>query len=136
MIVCRAVSHGSTTKLPLFSMTIPAGPPTIAENQIDEHIDLAQYLTPRPERSFLVRVEGDSMIDAGINHGDLLVVERQVEARNGDIVVAVIAGQFTVKTFRRSHGRLVLVAANKDNPEPLRQEFSVWGVARYAIHKL
>lgn len=136
MIICRAVSRDPLIKLPLFSMTIAAGPPTPVEDHIEEHIDLARHLIPHPNRSFLVRVQGDSMVDAGINDGDLLVVEREIEAKNGDIVVAVVAGQFTVKRFQRSHGSLSLVSANKNAPNIPHVDFSVWGVARYSIHKL
>lgn len=136
MIVSRAVSLTPTTKLPLFSMAIPAGPPITAEDYVEDFIDLTQHLTPHPDRSFLVRVSGDSMVDAGISDGDLLVVERGVDANNGDVVVALVGGQFTVKMFRRSYGSLNLVAANTNRADPPQQDFSVWGVARYTIHKL
>jgi DNA polymerase V len=136
MIVSRTGSHGSSIKLPLFSMTIAAGPPSPVEDHVEDHIDLALHLIPHPERSFLVRVKGDSMIDVGINDGDLLVVEREAEARNGDIVVAVVAGQFTVKRFCRSRGLLTLVPASPTCPAMPRQDFSIWGIARYSIHKL
>jgi DNA polymerase V len=135
MIALQAPARGRT-ELPLFSMSVPAGPPSPAEDYVEDRLDLAEYLTPHPETSFLIRVEGESMIDAGINHGDLLVVERGKEARNGDVVIALIADQFTVKRFRRYRGNLWLVPANKDYPQPKLQDFTVWGIVRYAIHKL
>lgn len=76
------------------------------------------------------------MVDAGINSGDLLVVERGKEAQNGDVVVARVSGQFTVKRFRRQHGALSLVPANPAYPIPPPEDFSVWGVVKYSIHKL
>jgi DNA polymerase V len=137
MIVKRpSHAHGEAVDLPLFAMKIPAGPPATAEDYIEDRIDLTEYLTPHPETSFLVKVDGESMIEAGINHGDLLVVERDVEAKNGDVVVALIAGQFTVKRFRRYGGNLWLVPANKDYSEPKNEDFSVWGIVKYSIHKL
>lgn len=116
-------------------MAISAGPPTPAEDYIEDRIDLAEYLTPHPETSFLIRVEGESMLDAGIRPGDLLVVERSPEARNGDIVIALVAGQFTVKQFKSFRGSLSLVPANKLCPDPPHQEFAIWGVVRFVVHK-
>lgn len=129
-------AHGLVSQLPLFAMKIPAGPPTPAEDYIEDRIDLSAYLTPRPDTSFLIRVEGESMVEAGIHPGDLLVVERGVDAKNGDVVIAQVGEQFTVKRFRRYRGNLWLIPANKDFPAPKLEDFSVWGVVRYAIHKL
>jgi len=128
-------AHGLANTLPLFAMKIPAGPPALAEDYIEDRIDLSDYLAPHPDTSFLIRVEGESMVDAGIHPGDLLVVERGPEAKNGDIVIAQVGEQFTVKQFRRHRGNLWLVPANKDCL-PTLQDFSVWGVVRYSIHKL
>lgn len=118
-------------------MNIPAGPPSPADDpHIEDRIDLTEYLAPHPDRSFLIRVEGESMIDLGIFPNDLLVVEREVEAKNGDVVVALISGEFTVKQFRRSRGSLCLVPANNNCPAFREQDFSIWGVVRFALHKL
>jgi len=139
MIVSRVVdSHDDKPRirLRLFAMKISAGPPAPAEDYVEDRIDLSEYLTPRPEKSFLVRVEGESMIDAGINPGDLLVVERDIEPKNGDVVIAQIAGQFTVKRFRCCSGSLWLVPANSSYPPPKHEDFSVWGIVKYSIHKL
>jgi DNA polymerase V len=116
-------------------MKIAAGPPSPNEDSIEDRIDLTEYLIPRPEKSFLIRVEGESMIDAGVFPDDLLVVERADEAQNGDVVVALIGGRFTVKRFQRHGDRLRLVSANKERPESRHEDFSVWGIVRYCIHK-
>lgn len=134
MIGLRPQTRRNIT-LPLFLMKVPAGPSASAEDYIEDRIDLSEYLAPRPERSFLIRVEGNSMVDAGIYPGDLLIVERESEASNGDVVIALIGGQFTVKLFRRHKGSLSLVQANKSLPDQPQQAFSVWGVVRYSIHK-
>jgi DNA polymerase V len=117
-------------------MRIPAGPPLSVEDHIEDRIDLTEYLIPRPERSFLIRVEGESMIDAGIFPDDLLVVERGNEAQNGDIVVALVGERFTVKRLCRNPGRLWLISANARQPDPEHEDFTVWGVVRYSIHRL
>lgn len=122
--------------IPLYVMSVPAGPPAPAEDYIEERIDLSEYLAPHPTKTFLIRVDGDSMIDAGICPGDLLVVERSSEACNGDIVIALINGQFTVKELRRLPNRLWLVSANKNLPPARHEPFSIWGIVKFAIHKV
>ena len=92
-----------------------------------------------PPATFLVRVEGDSMTGAGIASGDLLVVDRSVEARTGHIVVATVCGEQTVKYLRvAGNGRIHLVAAN-DAYEPIavtrEMDFEVWGVVTFVIKK-
>ena len=135
MITWQVISEPRAT-LPLFAMKISAGPPVTAEDYIDDRIDLSEYLAPHPETSFLIRAEGESMLDAGIHPGDLLVVEQGVEARNGDIVIAEVSDGFTVKRFRQQRGHLWLVSANKDFPAPKYERFAVWGIVRFSIHKL
>lgn len=117
-------------------MKIPAGPPAPSEGYIEDRIDLGEYLAPHPNDTFLVRVEGDSMIDLGIHPDDLLVVERSREAKNGDVVIASVNGEFTVKQFRRHSGNLWLVSANKNHPTPKQQDFEVRGIVRYSIHRV
>jgi DNA polymerase V len=135
VIILKGVSR-VPVHIPLVAMKIPAGPPAPAEDEyVEDRIDLSEYLTPRPDNSFLVRVEGDSMIEAGIRPGDLLVVERAPEAQSGDIVIAVVGGQFTVKRLHKHQGTLHLVGANNTFPEPAQEEFSVWGIVKFAVHK-
>ena len=76
-------------------------------------VSLDSYLVERPEETFLVKVQGDSMIDAGIHEGDMVLVERGRTAREGDIVVARVDGEWTLKTYERRAGQAVLVPANK-----------------------
>ncbi|HSQ04900.1 MAG TPA: S24 family peptidase, partial [Burkholderiales bacterium] len=77
---------------------------------IDEH------LVPHPSRTQLIKVKGDSMIDGGIHDGDIVVVERRASAQPGDIVVAIVDNEFTVKRLARGKGRLILRAENKAYP--------------------
>lgn len=136
MMLLNQTRPGLGRELPLIDMNIPAGPPTPAEHLIEDKIDLSAYLAPHPDTSFLIRVEGESMLEAGIHPGDLLVVERTLEPHNGDVVIAQVGDCFTVKRLRRARGNLWLVSANKDYPDPLQDDFTVWGVVRYSIHKV
>lgn len=93
--------------------TIQAGLPTPAEEDVQETVSLDDYLIEKPEQTFLVKVNGDSMIEAGIREGDMVLVERGRAAREGDIVVARVDGEWTLKTYELRKGQAVLVPANK-----------------------
>ena len=84
---------------PLFSSGVSAGFPSPAEDHIDRKLDLNELLIQHPVATFFVRVAGESMKDAGINHGDILVVDRSLEAVSGKIVIAIVNGELTVKRF-------------------------------------
>ena len=86
--------------LPFFSERISAGFPSPAQGYLDEHLDLSRLCIRRPASTFLLRVEGDSMVDAGIFSGDILIVDRSLEAVAGDVVVASLDGEFTVKELQ------------------------------------
>ena len=125
-------------ELPLYLATVPAGFPSPAEDYIDRKLDLNEHLVRNPAATFFVRVDGDSMRDAGIASGDILVVDRSAEARNDSIVVAALDGELTVKRLRHKNGRLFLVPDNPDYaPLEVAPEasFQVWGVVTYIIHK-
>ena len=88
-------------KLPLFISRIPAGFPSPADDYIDKNLDLNESLIKHPAATFFVRVEGDSMVDAGIYSGDILIVDRALETINNKIIVAILDGEFTVKRIRK-----------------------------------
>jgi DNA polymerase V len=118
---------------------IPAGFPSPANDFVQSTIDLNQELVEHPAATYYVQVEGHSMIGAGINTGDLLVVDRSKEFEENSIVVAVIDGCFTVKRIRKIAGVYNLVAENTDFKEiPLREgmDVEIWGVVTYVIHKV
>jgi DNA polymerase V len=123
----------------LFTITIPAGFPSPAEDFIEGALDLNRYLIHRPAATFFVRVKGDSMIGAGIHSGDLLIVDRAVEVQHGSVVIAVVNGDLTVKRFQRDGDRLWLMP---ENPAYSAieindaMEFEVWGVVIGAYHFL
>ena len=96
--------------------TVQAGLPQAAVADSHEMLTIDDYLVPHPSRTSLVRVKGDSMVDAGIREGDLLVVEQQNHANVGEIVVAIVDNEFTVKYLEREKGELILKPANKAYP--------------------
>ncbi|WP_287980361.1 translesion error-prone DNA polymerase V autoproteolytic subunit [Sphingomonas sp.] len=109
--------------------TTPAGFPSPAQDDMEEPIDLAAWLIDHPAASYVMRVAGHSMVDAGISDGDLVVVSRAVEARPGDIVVALVDGDRTMKRLRRSGGRLWLVPeAEGYSRIPVTETTEIWGV--------
>lgn len=124
--------------LPAFSSSVQAGFPSPADDYIERQLDLNELMVQHPAATFFVRVEGESMRDAGIHTGDILVVDRSVEATNGKIVVAVINGEFTVKRFSVDSTGAYLVP---ENPDFLKvkidenSEFQIWGVVMYVIHR-
>lgn len=120
--------------LPLFSMSVNAGSPCPADDYVEERLDLARFLVKRPSSTFYVRVEGESMIDASVHPGDLLVVDRSLEARHKDIVIAIVDGEFTVKLLYRKP-TLRLVSRNKDKITEIDEPFEIWGVVLWIVHK-
>jgi DNA polymerase V len=136
--VCRC-GPGARRTHPLAGEAVPAGFPSPAEDYIEKSLDLNEYLAPRPEATFFVRVSGDSMIGAAIHHGDILVVDRSLTAVPGNVVIACVHGEFTVKRLRRTAIGLELAPENPDfAPLPLdpETEFEIWGVVRHVLHKL
>ena len=115
---------------------LPAGFPSPADDFSVEAIDLNAVLVPRPVSTFLWRVGGTSMQDAGISDGDVLVVDRSLRPQHGDVVVAQLDSQFTVKYLHRRAGRIKLVPANPTFPEICPkdgQELLIVGVVTSAI---
>lgn len=126
-------------KVPLFNHTIRAGFPSPADDYVADTLDLNEHLMPRKEATFLVTVSGDSMIGVGIHNGDILVVDRSLTPANGKVVIAVLDGQFTVKTLEKQRGKIRLMPANPEF-EPIEmkdeQELQIWGVVTNVIHSL
>ena len=98
------------------SGSVVAGFPSPAEQYLEPPLDLNEFLIKRPAATYFVRVEGDSMISAGIHDGDLLVVDRSLRPTSGDVIIASVDGDFTVKTFRRDKDGIRLEPANPAYP--------------------
>ncbi len=125
-------------KLPLYSCTVQAGLPAEANDDVDDRIDLGQHLVRDPSSTFLVRAAGDSMIDANIRDGDLLVVDRKTPAKHGKIVIAAVEGQLTVKFLIQKQGRTYLMPANPEYPPiPVNPEtgVTIWGVVTSSVRE-
>jgi DNA polymerase V len=125
--------------LPLVSAKVCAGFPSPADDHIEGEFDLQELLIKNPPATFLVRVAGESMRDAHICPGDLLVVDRSKEARDGSIIVACLDGEFTVKRLRKKGRRVWLQSENGEFPSieiKPEQEFQVWGVVTARISQL
>ena len=125
--------------LPLFSTRVPAGFPSPADDYLEGTLNLQEHLVRHPAATFLLRVEGQSMIGAGIHNGDLLVVDRAVDPEHGKIVVAVVEGEFMVKRLIYEGGLCLLRSANARYPDILVTEFAsnhVWGVVTTVIHRV
>jgi len=128
----------ASLRLPLVSASVEAGFPSPADDHLERGIDLNEELIRNPAATFLVRVKGDSMRDAGIHSGDVLIVDKSLVPTDRKIVVAMIDGNFTVKRFRKRGGQVFLEAENPEFP-PLEvtegQELSIFGVVSYIIHQ-
>ena len=116
--------------------TVEAGFPTLAEQEIIDTISLDQYLLTRPDQNYMLKVTGLSMIEAGIAPDDLVIVEKDRQPKNGDIVVAEVDGNWTMKYWQKRGAKIVLMPANKDYPniEPENQ-LRLGGVVTSVIKK-
>ena len=118
---------------------IHAGFPSPANDYMTQAIDLNRELVRHPEATFYGRVVGDSMIDAGVEEGDILVIDRSLTAHDGDMAVCFVDGEFTLKYLHFEEDGLVLVPANEKYPEIKVGEgvdFRMWGVVTYGIKKV
>ncbi len=125
-------------ELPLAGTAIAAGFPSPAEEYLDLALDLNKELVKHPAATFYARVKGNSMVDAGIQDGDLLVIDKALEPKEGSIAVCFLDGEFTVKRLAVRDDGVYLVAANAEF-KPIRiteeNDFLVWGLVAYVIHK-
>lgn len=125
--------------MPLYASGVSAGFPSPADDYLEGSLDLNTHLVHEPSATFFVRARGDSMINAGIHDGDLLVVDRSVEATDGKVVIVSLNGELTVKRFHQAKGKSWLLPENPDYP-PIslneEDETHLWGVVTNVIHPL
>ena len=130
-------SHSFT--IPLFGCRIAAGFASPADDHLEKNIDLNELLIKRPAATFMLRVEGDSMINAGIHDGDLLIVDRSIIPVDGSIVIAVVAGGLTVKRLNKT-GSTVRLMPENPNYSPIEilegDELTIWGCVRHVVHNV
>ena len=129
--------HPSSMALVVYSSRVPAGFPSPADDHIEGKLDLNEHLIRHPAATFLARAAGESMKDAGIFDGDLLVVDRSRTAETDDIVIAVMHGELTVKRLKKPNGAWVLAAESATYPDiPIDDAgCEVWGVVTHSIRR-
>lgn len=123
----------------LVEQGISAGFPSPADDFKEVRISLDNELVRNKEATFYAKVSGDSMVGAGLDDGDLLVIDRSLSPENGKIVICFIDGDFTVKRIKKEKGKLYLIPENKKyKPIKLREdnELIIWGVVEYVIKKV
>lgn len=125
------------TDNPLFNSYIHAGFPSPADDYIDKSLDFNELLITHTAATFCLKVKGKSMIDLGITEGDIVIVDKSIQAVNGNLVVACINGEFTLKMLRKGNESVALLSANPDYP-PIEigtsDDFSIFGVVTFVIH--
>jgi len=134
-----ALEADKLENITLVEGSVPAGFPSPADEAMDLDLNLHDYLVRNPSQTFCVKAVGESMKDAGIQSGDVMLVDRAIEPENRSIVLAVIDSEFTVKRVNVSDKKLYLMPENENfSPIEITQDmdFKVWGVVTYVIHKV
>ncbi len=132
------ISNGSQG-VPLYMEAVAAGAPAPATDQMEGILDLNQYLVRDPKSTFCVRVNGDSMIEAGIHPGDLLIVDRKLKEKEGRIAIAVVNGELTVKRMHWEGEKLYLMPENPNyKPIAVPEEASIhiWGIVTNVVREM
>jgi len=131
---------GNEIELPLFLESVSAGFPSPADDYMEGKLDLNQLLVRNPTATFFVRVTGDSMVEASINSGDILVVDRSITPKDGSIIIAVINGDLTVKRLSKAKNNKIYLLPENKNYQPIEitteMYFEVWGVVTNVVHSV
>lgn len=134
-----AMTVPSGQRLPLYLTVVQAGWPSPADDYIDQQLNLHELAVRNPAATYFLRAAGDSMLGCGIHDGDLLIVDRSVDATHNRVVIAALDGELLVKRLLRRGKRVFLAPANPDYPEidiTAREYVHIWGVVTYVLHKL
>lgn len=138
MLDLYATDVTSKIDIPYANEGIQAGFPSPAQNYINESIDLNVELIKHPASTFFGKVSGDSMIEEGIEEGDILIIDKSLEPINGDLAVCCIDGEFTLKRIEIEDNCIRLMPSNatfKPIVVTLDDQFTVWGIVTYTIKK-
>ena len=126
-------------QLPFFESQIPAGFPSPAEDYMEMQLDLNEHLIRNPSSTFFAQIIGTSMINSGIHHNDIVVVDRSVQPKDDSILVCCIDGEFTLKRFRKTNEETAYLIPDNPEYEPIKVQshntLQIWGVVTYSIHK-
>ena len=136
--VLLANDNPTELSIPIFTSRVQAGFPSPADDHLEDTLDLNTQLIHHKEATFFVKAQGDSMIGAGIQQGDILIVDKSLTAKSGKIVIAVVDGEFTVKRLHKYKGNITLKAENPDFKDIKiggDDELIIWGVVTSVIHQ-
>ncbi|MDZ7278806.1 translesion error-prone DNA polymerase V autoproteolytic subunit [Pantoea eucrina] len=135
MEILRPADIRAILELPLYVSRVPCGFPSPAQDYIERRIDLNDLLVQHPSATYFIKVSGDSMIEGGINDGDMLVVDSSLTAEHGDIIVAALAGEFTVKQLMTKPFLHLkpMNAAHAIIKIDDTDQFEIFGVVKHAI---
>ena len=123
--------------IPILSDSVSAGFPSPADDYTEDNIDLNEYLIKHPFSTFFLRVKGDSMINSGIQNQDLIIVDKSLIAKPGNIVIAMIDGDFTIKRLEKKNNEFYLKSENHNYPDfdfKNHNDIQIWGVVTSSIH--
>jgi len=121
----------------LFTTPVKAGFPSPAEDSIERRVSLDSMFNIDSPSTFMFKVSGDSMIDLGIQEGDMVIVKRCSEASDGDVILACVDGEYTLKTFRKKSGKAFLEAANKKYPIIIpERELTIFGIVTGVVRQV
>lgn len=125
---------------PLYDSKVAAGFPSPADDHLESQLDLNEYVVRNPATTFYVRVEGNSMLNAGIHPNDILVVDLSLEPHDGNIVIALVNGEFTVKRLKILPSKQICLMPENEDYSPIMiqegMDFRVWGIVTNVIHTL
>ncbi len=136
--VLESDSNAPSLSIPIFSSRVQAGFPSPADDHLEDRLDLNKHLIHHQEATFFVRAQGESMLNAGIHPGDILVVDKSLPAKSSKIVIAVVDGEFTVKRLHKYKGKITLKAENPEFDDIViseGNELIIWGVVTSVIHQ-
>jgi DNA polymerase V len=125
-------------EIPVAIDKIPAGFPSPADDYMEDRLDLNEKLIRNPSSTFFAKVSGHSMVNAGINDGDLIIIDKSLPAKNESILVCALNGEFTIKKLKKIGRDHYLMPENADFEPILLSEdndFMIWGVVTYSIQK-
>lgn len=126
---------GASIPCPVYMTQVPAGFPSPADDYMERHLDLNEYLIARPAATYFVRVKGEAMEGAGIFNGDLLIVDKSLKPTSGCVVLAVLNGEITVRRLQRNTRGWILFSENSRlNPVFVGDELEIWGVVTSVVH--
>ena len=140
LYVTEIIPYEQHTRIecPLLLQRVPAGFPSPGDDYIDKALDLNELVIKHPAATFFLRVQGESMKEAGIFDGDILIVDRALEAENNDIVVAILNGELVAKKLQVTNDSKIRLVASNSSYAPIEitpdMKFEIWGVVTYSLH--